>query len=250
MKKLLYFLLVFVTIQACTPKATAPVTAAKNTTNSVLNTTNSTLANSLDSISYAYGLSIAKNFTDMQKSSGEKLFNDEKIRLGIQQGFNEKAQLTDSEMETLLRQHQTRLMESKRKADQMAGDRNKIAGQKFLEENKKKTGVYITESGLQYIIQKEGNGASPTAKDKVEVHYEGRLINGDVFDSSYKRGKPTSFGVNQVIPGWTEGLQLMKPGSKFTFFIPSNLAYGERGAGAKIGPHSTLIFDVELIQVK
>ena len=250
MKKLLYFLPLFLLMQACTPKATAPVTAAKNTTKATMNAISPALSNSLDSISYAYGLSISKNFREMQQTSGQKLFNEEKIRLGIQEGFNSKAQLTEGEMETLIRGHQTILMESKRQGEKLAGQKNKLAGEKFLEANKKKTGVFVTESGLQYLIQKPGSGASPTATSKVEVHYEGRLINGDVFDSSYKRGKPTSFGVNQVIPGWTEGLQLMKPGSKFTFFIPSNLAYGERGAGAKIGPHSTLVFDVELISIK
>ena len=249
MKKLLYFLPLFLLMQACTPKATAPVTAAKNTTNAAMNAVAPALSNSLDSISYAYGLSISKNFREMEQTSGQKLFNEEKIRMGIQQGFNGKAQLTEAEMETLIRGHQTILMESKRRAEKVAGEKNKVAGEKYLEANKLKTGVFITDSGLQYIVQKAGSGASPTAQDKVEVHYEGRLINGEVFDSSYKRGKPTSFGVGQVIPGWTEGLQLMKPGAKYTFYIPSNLAYGERGAGAKIGPHSTLVFDVELLKI-
>ena len=246
MKKLLYFIPALILMQACTPKATVPVATVKK----AMNTDSADLNTMLDSISYAYGLSIAKNFRGMEQTSGQALFNEEKIRMGIKAGFDGKAKLAEADVESLIRNHQTLVMESKRKAAAKAGEKNKMEGEKFLLENKKKTGVYITDSGLQYIIQKEGAGATPTASNKVRVHYEGRLINGDVFDSSYKRGEPTEFGVGQVIPGWTEGLQLMKPGSKFTFFIPSDLAYGERGAGAKITPHSTLIFDVELLEIK
>ena len=247
MKKLLYFIPILVLLLSCDPKVTKPVTTAAKT---VTEGASSDLKTMKDSISYAYGLSISKNFKGMEQTSGQSLFNEEKIRLGIKEGFGGKSTMTEAEVEGLIRNHQSLIMEAKRKEQAMVGEKNKVAGEKFLLENKKKTGVYVTESGLQYIIQREGQGATPTAQNKVSVHYEGRLINGDVFDSSYKRGKPTEFGVGQVIPGWTEGLQLMKPGSKFTFFIPSNLAYGERGAGAKIGPHSTLVFDVELMEIK
>jgi len=250
MKKLLYFIPVLVLMLSCDPKVTTPVTTTTTTTKTEMSNSSSELKTMKDSISYAYGLSISQNFRGMEQTSGQSLFNEDKIRLGIKDGFGSKSTMTEAEVESLIRNHQTLIMEAKRKEQSKAGEKNKIAGENFLLENKKKTGVYVTETGLQYIIQKEGAGTSPTAQNKVKVHYEGRLINGDVFDSSYKRGKPTEFGVGQVIPGWTEGLQLMKPGSKYTFFIPSNLAYGERGAGAKIGPHSTLIFDVELIEIK
>ncbi|HRJ73525.1 MAG TPA: FKBP-type peptidyl-prolyl cis-trans isomerase [Terrimicrobiaceae bacterium] len=123
-------------------------------------------------------------------------------------------------------------------------------GQQFLQENAKKEGVKTTPSGLQYEVLKEGTGKSPKATDVVEVNYAGKLLNGTEFDSSYKRGESISFGLNQVIPGWTEGVQLMKEGAKYRFYIPSNLAYGSRGAGGVIGPDETLIFDVELIKVK
>ncbi len=123
-------------------------------------------------------------------------------------------------------------------------------GEKFLEDNAKKEGVHVTASGLQYKIITEGTGKSPKATDTVEVHYEGTLIDGRVFDSSYRRGQTIEFPLNRVIAGWTEGVQLMKEGSKFRFFIPSRLAYGSRGAGRDIGPNEALIFDVELFKVK
>jgi FKBP-type peptidyl-prolyl cis-trans isomerase FkpA len=123
-------------------------------------------------------------------------------------------------------------------------------GEKFLEDNAKKEGVVVTASGLQYTVITEGTGKSPKASDTVEVHYEGTLINGNVFDSSYRRKESIEFPLNQVIAGWTEGVQLMKEGAKFRFFIPSKLAYGSRGAGRDIGPNEALIFDVELIKVR
>lgn len=122
-------------------------------------------------------------------------------------------------------------------------------GEKFLEENKKNENVQTTASGLQYVVEKEGNGIKPTAEDEVTVHYTGRLLSGQVFDSSVNRGEPATFPLNRVIPGWTEGVQLMSEGSKYTFFIPSDLAYGPQGIPNVIPPHSTLIFDVELIKV-
>ena len=124
------------------------------------------------------------------------------------------------------------------------------AGKKFLEENSKKPGVITLPSGLQYTVIKEGTGPKPGLEDKVTTHYHGTLVNGKVFDSSVDRGQPVSFAVNGVIPGWTEALQLMPEGSKWKLFIPSNLAYGERGAGGDIGPNETLIFKIHLISVK
>lgn len=123
------------------------------------------------------------------------------------------------------------------------------AGKQFLEENAKKEGVTITPSGLQYEVLQEGTGQKPTgATSRVTVHYEGKLTNGNVFDSSYKRNQPATFGLNQVISGWTEGVQLMPQGSKYRFYIPSELGYGTRGSGGSIPPYSTLIFDVELLE--
>lgn len=122
-------------------------------------------------------------------------------------------------------------------------------GEKFLEDNAQKEGVIVTASGLQYQILTPGTGRSPKATDTVRVHYEGTLIDGKIFDSSYRRGESIEFPLNRVIPGWTEGVQLMQEGAKFRFFIPSKLAYGARGAGRDIGPNEALIFDVELLKV-
>jgi len=132
--------------------------------------------------------------------------------------------------------------------EEQAG-KNKEEGAKFLEENGKRAGVKTTASGLQYEVITEGKGDHPKASDNVTVHYKGTLINGETFDSSYDRGQPVTFPLGNVIPGWTEGVQLMTPGSKYKLYIPSDLAYGERGAGVKIGPNQTLIFEVELISV-
>ena len=125
----------------------------------------------------------------------------------------------------------------------------KAPGEAFLAEQAAREGVMSTDSGLLYEVKEAADGAKPAATDQVTVHYEGRLIDGTVFDSSIERGEPTSFALNQVIPGWTEGLQLMSVGSKYTFYIPSDLAYGPRGAGGSIGPHQALVFDVELIAI-
>ncbi len=138
-------------------------------------------------------------------------------------------------------------MEQKQKT---AGEKNKTDGVKFLEENKKKEGVKTTASGLEYKVLKEGTGPQPKATDMVTVNYRGTLIDGTEFDSSYKRGQPATFPLNGVIKGWTEGLQLMKQGSKYQFVVPSNLAYGERSVGPDIAPNATLIFEVELLDVK
>jgi FKBP-type peptidyl-prolyl cis-trans isomerase FklB len=138
-------------------------------------------------------------------------------------------------------------MEQKQKE---TAEKNKAEGTKFLEENKKKAGVKTTASGLQYKVLKEGNGPQPKPTDTVTVNYRGTLINGTEFDSSYKRGQPATFPVNGVIKGWTEALELMKVGSKYQLFIPSNLAYGERAVSPDLGANSTLIFDVELLDAK
>ena len=142
-------------------------------------------------------------------------------------------------------------MEEKANAEaQKAASENSEKGKAYLAENAKKEGVKVTASGLQYEVIKEGSGKKPAATDTVSVHYEGTLINGQVFDSSIRRGQPVEFPLNRVIPGWTEGVQLMSVGSKYRFVIPSNLAYGEHGAGGAIGPNETLIFEVELLDIK
>lgn len=151
-----------------------------------------------------------------------------------------------AEREAFIKQRQQQL------ADQRAEDAriNREEGEAFLAANAEKEGVQVTESGLQYRVVEPGEGVSPDADDRVTVHYRGKLINGVEFDSSYARGEPATFGLNQVIPGWTEGLQLMKEGAKYEFFIPSDLAYGEQGRPGPIGPNATLIFEVELLEVQ
>lgn len=153
--------------------------------------------------------------------------------------------LSEQEMQTILGQYKEKLV-SERHAE--AGS-NMTTGQKFLEDNKGKEGVIALPSGLQYKILQEGTGAKPTSESNVKVHYQGTLIDGKVFDSSYERGEPVSFNLNQVIKGWQEVLPLMSVGSKWQVYIPPELAYGERGAGAAIGPNSTLIFDIELLGI-
>lgn len=155
------------------------------------------------------------------------------------------AQVDDAEAERVL----TALMERRQaEADNRALE-NLEEGLAFLEQNGKRDGVVTLESGLQYEVLKQGKGEKPTPTDTVTTHYEGRLIDGTVFDSSYQRGQPASFPLNRVIPGWTEGLQLMSPGAKYRLYVPSDLAYGEQGAGRVIPPNSTLIFDVELLEI-
>ncbi len=159
-------------------------------------------------------------------------------------------ELGEKEYHEVMQSFQQKLQAKMQEKTKEIAKANLEEGQKFLAENAKKEGILSTASGLQYQVLKEGTGASPKAQDTVKVHYEGKLLNGTVFDSSIKRGQPAEFPLNQVIPGWTEGVQLMKAGSKYRFFIPSHLAYGERGAGELIAPNSTLIFDVELLEVK
>ncbi len=157
-----------------------------------------------------------------------------------------KPRLTQAELQATFQR-----IKQQREADAAkAGDSNRLEGEQFLAENKKKPGVKVTASGLQYKVITAGKGAKPKATSTVEVHYRGTLIDGTEFDSSYRRGQPASFPVNGVIKGWTEALQLMQEGAKWQLFIPSELAYGSRGTGSDIGPNSTLIFDVELLKIK
>jgi len=209
--------------------------------------TQKSISTELDSVSYAIGMDVAKNV----KASFEDFDNDLFI-----QGFKNVLDSTNLLLdETKAQQVVRTYFQKKQKADaakaQEVAAENKIEGEKFLAENKSKDGVQTTESGLQYIVLKEGTGKQPTTASKVKVHYHGTLIDGTVFDSSVDRGEPTEFGVTQVIKGWTEGLQLMKEGAKYKFFIPSDIAYGANPRpGGAIKPNSTLIFDVELLEVK
>jgi FKBP-type peptidyl-prolyl cis-trans isomerase FklB len=193
----------------------------------------------MDKVSYALGMSIGHQ---LQQMSATEL-NIDDFAQAIKDVFAAKAQLTDAEAQTAV---QTFFQQ---KAEEQAAAA-KAEGENFLAENAKKPGVKTLPSGLQYEVLREGNGRKPSATDEVECHYEGTLINGQVFDSSYRRGETATFGLNQVIKGWTEGLQLMQEGAKYRFFIPYNLAYGEQGAGQSIPPYAALIFDVELIKVK
>jgi len=203
-------------------------------------TTDLKLTTEKEKISYALGLSVARSF---QKQGFDSL-NTEILFKAMNDFFDKKpALMTEQEASTLLNECYTRNQKAK-------GDVAIKVGEKFLAENKTKKGVVTTASGLQYQVIKDGTGEIPKKTDKVKVHYHGTLIDGTVFDSSVQRGEPATFGVTQVIAGWTEALQLMKVGSKWKLFIPYNLAYGERGAGGAIGPYSTLIFEVELLSIE
>lgn len=193
----------------------------------------------MDKVSYALGMSIGHQLQQMNATD----LNIDDFTQAITDVFNGDAKLSDAEAQSAVQDFFSRKAEEQAKAA-------KAEGENFLAENAKKEGVKTLPSGLQYKVLREGDGRKPSATDKVECHYEGTLINGEVFDSSYRRGETATFGLNQVIKGWTEGLQLMQEGAKYRFFIPYDLAYGERGAGQSIPPYAALIFDVELIKVK
>lgn len=198
------------------------------------------LKNKLDSVSYGIGVSIAENL----KAQGLENINPSLMAKAVQDALkNQPLTMTKEQCDMSISNYLQQL-----KADKAA--KNREAGLKFLAENKVKPGVLTLPDGLQYQILKEGNGPKPTAADKVKTHYHGTLIDGTVFDSSVDRGQPISFPVGGVIKGWTEALQLMPVGSKWRLFIPSELAYGDRGAGPKIGPGAALIFDVELLAIE
>lgn len=200
----------------------------------------------LDRISYALGLSMGNNF----KASGIETLDVANFSAGVAAVFNgEQPKMSYDEAKAEIQKFFTAMEERQREAAAAIAKVNSEAGEAFLKENGTREGVKTTESGLQYEVIEEGNGAMPKAGDEVTVHYTGTLIDGTVFDSSVERGAPATFGVTQVIPGWVEALQMMKEGAKWRLFIPSNLAYGPNGAGGIIGPNATLIFDVELIKV-
>jgi len=197
------------------------------------------LTDTLKKVSYGLGTLVATNL----KSQGGDALDIEAIKKGIEDVFLNKTPKMDQQASmAIVQKYMQQAMEKK-------NDKLKEAGKAFLEENKKKEGVQVTASGLQYKIETQGKGKIPTASSNVTVHYTGKLIDGTVFDSSVERNEPATFVVNQVIPGWTEALQLMHEGDKWLLYIPYDLAYGERGAGAQIPPYAPLVFEVELIKV-
>lgn len=198
------------------------------------------LKNAADSAAYAIGMQIGGNLV---QQGLDTIFNPEMIAAGLKDQMNKETILKMEQTDKLIQDFFNDMMASKSKG-------KKEEGEKFLAENAKRQGVITTPSGLQYEVLVQGNGPKPTATSTVKVHYKGTLIDGTVFDSSYDRGQPISFPLNGVIQGWTEGLQLMPVGSKYKFYIPYNLAYGERGAGQVIGPFETLIFEVELLAIE
>lgn len=205
------------------------------------------LETNMDSVSYAIGVWMGNNpqFLEVKEEIDVYI-----VAQAMQDAFDENKDVMSSQDAQMVLQNWSMKMQQKMQEKEKEGEAARIEeGKAFLEKNKEKSGVVVTESGLQYRVIKEGNGRIPTANDKVKVHYEGRLLNGDIFDSSKERGEPATFGVTQVIKGWIEALQLMKEGSIYELYIPSDLAYGPRGAGEKIKSHATLIFEVELIEI-
>ena len=203
-----------------------------------------------DKFSYALGMNVGASLgTTLRKQSVD--FDPNIVAQGLKTSLaGGKTLMTQEEAQALLKEVQNDMLKKQQEEMRVAGEANKKEGDAFLEANKGKEGVVTLPSGLEYKIMKEGNGPKPTATDSVVCNYRGTLINGTEFDSSYKRGQPATFPVNGVIKGWTEALQLMPVGSKWQLFVPSSLAYAERGAGGEIGPNATLIFEVELLSIQ
>ncbi|MDE5784874.1 MAG: FKBP-type peptidyl-prolyl cis-trans isomerase [Prevotella sp.] len=200
----------------------------------------------MDKVSYALGLGIGQQLAQM----GATDLNVDDFAQSIKDVLNgSQLKVSHREAQEIVQDYFSKKEQAMNAERAEKGKAAKEAGEKYLAENAKKDGVVTLPSGLQYQVLKEGNGKKPTAKDSVKCHYEGFLIDGTVFDSSVQRGEPAVFGLQQVIAGWTEGLQLMSEGAKYRFFIPYRLAYGEGGAGQMIPPYAALIFDVELIEV-
>lgn len=209
------------------------------------------LKNFNDSSSYALGVSIGKSLSSDFKKN-EINANYDIFLKGFKSAIMDtnSIKLTDKQITDLMIAFQNNMRNKSEEKQKKFAEENKKKGQAFLEENKKKNGVFTTASGLQFVIVEEGTGKKPVETDTVTVNYTGKLIDGKIFDSSIDRGQPATFPLNAVIPGWIEGLQLMKEGAKYVFFIPSELAYGDYSPGEVIPPGSTLIFEVELISVK
>ncbi len=199
-----------------------------------------------EKLSYSMGLDMGTYLNGI----GEEL-NYDRLLLGLQNGFDgSKSLLSMEEMQSVQKEFAGKMKAKQEAQLKVLQEENQKAGDAYLAENKAKKGVIVTESGLQYEVVKEGEGAKPTAEDTVKVHYKGATIDGTVFDDSNERGEPAVFGVTQVIPGWTEVLQLMKEGASYRVVIPSSLAYGEQGVPPMIEPNSVLVFDVDLISIE
>lgn len=197
-----------------------------------------------DSASYAIGTNMAKSFLQQNVP-----INAEMLAAGLRDGLADKSMFTEEQVQACLTELQTEMAAKQQEKHTKDASSNMARAEKFLAENKTKPGVMTTPSGLQYKVVKEGTGKKPTASNTVKVHYTGTLIDGKKFDSSVDRGQPAEFGLNGVIPGWTEGLQLMPVGSKYILYLPPSLAYGENGAGGTIGPNEALVFEVELLEI-
>ena len=200
----------------------------------------------MDKLSYTLGIGIGSQLAGM----GAKGLDIDDFAQAVKDVISgTPLKVNNAEAQSLVQAFFKEQEDKQRAAAAEAGKVAKAAGESFLADNAKKEGVVVLPSGLQYQVLKEGNGKKPSSTDQVKCHYEGTLIDGTIFDSSYQRNEPATFGLNQVIAGWTEGVQLMSEGAKYRFFIPYNLAYGERGAGAQIPPFAALVFDVELLKV-
>ena len=244
MRKIFFLLLTILTIGACGIKKITeakPVSAAKQT---------KIIMNELDSISYSYGHQIGQTFKKIQEDSdGKYSLNMEQFTEGIKDFLSDTSKISTEDQQAILQSFGQKMQEIAMEKQKLESNTMKESGIKFLETNGKLDGVKTTASGLQYKIIKEGDGPSPKATDKVSVHYVGTMLDGSTFDSSRDRGTPASFGLNQVISGWTEGLQLMKVGSTYEFFITSDLAYGDQG-NQGIPGGSVLKFEVELLGIE
>jgi FKBP-type peptidyl-prolyl cis-trans isomerase len=218
----------------------ASISYAQNSIDSKLS-----VKNEIDSVSYLLGVAIATNISNDLKEG-----NTELILKGMRDKLTGNSELISDPTNQVLNSFFQKKQHDKKQQEEQLGQLAKAEGEKFLQENKKNKKVKVTSSGLQYEILKEGKGEKPTETSQVKVHYHGTTIDGKVFDSSVDRGEPIVFGLNQVIKGWTEGVQLMPIGSKFKFYIPQELAYGENSPSPAIKPYSTLIFEVELLGIE
>ena len=230
-KSVIYFIGLFLVIAAMSCQQNGGVSDVK-------------LETPADSAGYAIGILVGNNNKEQVSNApgGADISIEAMVAGFAKAAMGEETDLTPEEADQIVREYFT-------SAGERQGQENLEAGNAFLEENKERPEVKVTESGMQYEVLAEGDGPIPTAEDRVRVHYHGTLIDGTVFDSSVDRGEPAVFGVTQVIPGWTEALQMMPVGSKWKIYLPSDLAYGERGAGGDIGPNETLIFEVELLEI-
>jgi FKBP-type peptidyl-prolyl cis-trans isomerase FklB len=233
--------------------STAPATTTKapvKKTGTATRTAAAPLTTRKQKFSYALGMDIGTKVGGSLKQQSVDV-DPALVSQGLKDAMaGSKTRLTQEEAQTVLKEMQGEVNKQRQEKMAAIAAKNKAEGDAFLAANKSKEGVVTLASGLQYKILTAGTGPKPTATDTVVCNYRGTLINGKEFDSSYKTGKPATFGVGQVIPGWTEALQLMPVGSKWQLFVPSSLAYRDRGAGAEIGPDSTLIFEVELLSIQ